>query len=276
MSRFSTWIRSIARSRTTPRTPRALPLAEAGFPVVCCWSAKAGCTTVLKWFLAHVGRLDEAVRHNRWVHAYRQERLCLQPGYEALCRQALASSDVRVIKVVRDPAERAVSAYLHYLRVQPTAWPGAIMLESWKQERGLGGQPGCSFVQFLYFTSDLERTRPSAEPHVGPQFDPDQDSHVDVTIPLEQLAAGLAETEQACGLPHVPIAALSESDHHNRPTAGHSWPSDAARFPATGQTLVDLGVPPARLLLDDTTLPLIATLYACDYRAYARHYRPPR
>lgn len=276
MSRFSAWIRSIARSRTLPRTPRELPLAEAGFPVVCCWSAKAGCTTILKWFLAHVGRLDEALRHHHWVHVYRQERLCLQPGYEALCQKALASSDVRVIKVVRDPAERAVSAYLHYLRVEPEAWLGASMIADWKRRQRLHSQEGYSFVQFLNYVRDLGRAGMLIDPHVMPQHDPEQDPAVDVVIPLEQLAAGLAETEQACGLPHVSIAALSKSDHHNRPTAGHSWPSDAARFPATGQTLVDLGVPPARLLLDDTTLPLIAKLYACDYRAYARYYRPPR
>jgi hypothetical protein len=36
------------------------PLHHAGFPVTVCWSAKAGCTTMLKWFLHHTGLLGAA------------------------------------------------------------------------------------------------------------------------------------------------------------------------------------------------------------------------
>jgi hypothetical protein len=67
---------------------------------------------------------------------------------------------------------------------------------------------------------------------------------------------------------------LSESVHHNRPSGSHRWPSDASSLPATTKTLDDLGVPPAGLLLDDTTIPLVRALYKSDYRAYAKYYRP--
>jgi hypothetical protein len=36
------------------------PLHQAGFPVTVCWSAKAGCTAILKWFLHHTGLLGAA------------------------------------------------------------------------------------------------------------------------------------------------------------------------------------------------------------------------
>jgi hypothetical protein len=68
---------------------------------------------------------------------------------------------------------------------------------------------------------------------------------------------------------------LSESVHHNRPSGSHRWPSDASSLPATTKTLDDLGVPPADILLDNETIPLVQRIYACDYRAYARHYSPP-
>ncbi len=274
MSRFTAWVRTVVRRRSLERLSLSTPLVQAGFPVACCWSPKAGCTTVLKWFLAHTGRLAEAKRYHPWLHAYRTDRLFQQPGYEELCNRVLASDRVRVIKIIRDPAQRAVSAYLHYLRVEPQRWQGTVQLEEWKQEHGLGSQPGCSFVQFLHFARDLDRGGHLVDPHLRPQYDPVWDRRVDALIPLESLAAGLEETERLCGLPHVDTKSLSESVHHNRPSGRHRWPSDASSFPATSETLDDLGVPPADLLLDDVTIPLVTEQYGRDYRAYAELYRP--
>lgn len=274
MSRLTAWIGTVARRRSLERLSFSAPLVQDGFPVACCWSPKAGCTTVLKWFLAHTGRLGEAQRYGPWLHDYRTERLFQQPGYGELCRRTLESDRVRVVKIVRDPAQRAVSAYLHYLRVAPQRWQGTVQLEEWKGRHGLDGQPGCSFVQFLHFARDLARGGHLVDPHLRPQYDPVWDRRVDALIPLENLAGGLEETERLCGLPHVDTRSLSESVHHNRPSAGHRWPDDASRLPATARTLDDLGVPPADLLLDDVTIPLVTEQYARDYRAYAGHYRP--
>jgi hypothetical protein len=275
MSRLSAWVRAMIRRAKARRTSVSLPLMEESFPVVCCWSPKAGCTTVLKWFLKHTGKLEEALRYDAWLHNYRTDRLFQQPGYERLCQRAVRSDRFRVIKVIRDPAQRVVSAYLHYLRVEPQGWQGTTMLAHWKAEQGLGSQEGCSFRQFLQFIRDIDDFGSLWEPHVRPQYDRAVDPHVDDFIPLENIAIGLAETERLCGLPYVDIQALSESVHHNRPSGSHRWPSDASSLPATTKTLDDLGVPPADILLDNETIPLVQRIYACDYRAYARHYSPP-
>jgi hypothetical protein len=108
---------------------------------------------------------------------------------------------------------------------------------------------------------------------VRPQYDRDWDPHVDAFIPLENLAAGLGETERLCGLPHVDVQSLSESQHHNRPTGHQQWPCNASRFPATAETLDQLGVPPAELLLDVVTIPLVQAAYRKDYEAYGRYYQ---
>jgi len=247
-----------------------------GFPVICCWSPKAGCSTLLKWFLQHNGELEEARRHGEWIHAYRIDRLFQEPGYEQLCRRAVRSDRFRVIKVIRDPAQRVVSAYLHYLRVEQQDWQGSKMLAQWKVEHGLESQPGCSFRQFLRFIRDIDAFGALWDTHLRPQYDRAWDPHVDDFIPLENLAAGLEETERRCGLPHVDIRTLSESVHHNRPSRQHQWQKDASAFPATSETLDEIGVPPPELLLDETTIPLVRTQYGIDYRAYAEHYRPPK
>lgn len=273
MSRLSAWVRAMIRRASTRRASISLPLVREGFPVVCCWSPKAGCSTVLKWFLQHNGELEEARRYSDWIHVYRVDRLFGQPGYEQLCRRAVRSDRFRVIKVIRDPAQRAVSAYLHYLRVEQQDWQGSRMLATWKAEHDLGSQEGCSFHQFLQFIRDSDRFGSLWDPHLRPQYDRAWDPHVDAYIPLENLAAGLEETERICGLPHVDIQALSESVHHNRPSRQQQWPKHASTFPATSKTLDDIGVPPAAMLLDEKTIPMVRAQYAIDYRAYAEHYR---
>lgn len=258
------------------RSWMTLPLVRDNFPVACCWSAKAGCTTVLKWFLQQNGLLEEAQQHSHWLHDYRLRRMIEEPGYERRCRLAVRSDAVRVIKVIRDPAKRAVSAYLHYLRTAGEPWLGSVALTDWKNAAGLGGQQGISFEQFLKYVLDLHRRRQPLEPHVRPQYERDWDLYVDAYIPLENLEAGLEETERLCGLPHVDLRSLSESQHHNQPTGHHHWPRDASRFAVTAETLEQLGVPPAGLLLDDTTIPLVRANYARDYEEYASFYPRPR
>lgn len=272
MSRLTSWIRSLKTRASDRRAWMTLPLVRDGFPVACCWSAKAGCTTVLKWFLMHNGLLEEAMQHGEWLHDYRLQRLIEEPGYERRCRRAVRSDGVRVIKVIRDPATRAVSAYLHYLRTMSEPWPGTDILVKWKSANGLGEQPGISFVQFLEFVLDLQRSRQLPEPHVRPQYDRVWDPHVDAFIPLEGLDAGLEETERLCNLPHVDVRSLSESRHHNRPTGQHQWPHDASHVAATSETIDQLGVPPAELLLNETTIPILQAAYQADYDAYARFY----
>lgn len=274
MSRLTVWIRAWKNRGPQRRAWMTLPLVRDGFPVVCCWSAKAGCTTVLKWFLKHNGLLEEAMRHGHWLHDYRLQQLVEEPGYERRCRRAVRDEGVRVIKVIRDPGQRAVSAYLHYLRAASSSWPGKRALLAWKTANGLGSQSGVSFAQFVEYVLDLQRRRQPLEPHVRPQYDCAWDPHVDAYVPLENLSAGLAETERHCGLPRVDVQSLSESRHHNRPTSHQQWPSDASRFAATAETLEQLGVPPAELLLDATTIPLLQAAYRVDYEAYGSHYQP--
>jgi len=70
--------------------------------VVFGWTAKAGCTVVVKMFLDHCGLLEEALAYSSWVHDYREAFLTRCPTDNTLVR----------IKFVRNPYSRAVSSYL--------------------------------------------------------------------------------------------------------------------------------------------------------------------
>jgi hypothetical protein len=275
MSRLTRFLRSVC----TPRVDhRILPLQQPGFPVAVCWSAKSGCTTVLKWFLAQTGLLDEALAYNDWIHDYRQDKLFATKGYAIQCDRLFKSSqrNTVIIRVIRDPASRAVSSFLHLLRNQHDLerWPDATELTRWKAAMGLAGQQGLSFRQFLMYVAAQQVNRKLVDPHLRPQYDEQQDSRVDTYVRLEDLSAGLRAVEERCGLPHVDVGSLSTSPHHNPATANHGWPTHAAGCPADRTTLDEFGTPPSQAFLDAETRLLIRTAYWVDYEAYGHLYDP--
>jgi hypothetical protein len=273
MSRLTRFLRSVC----TPRVDgRLLPLQQPGFPVAVCWSAKSGCTTVLKWFLTQNGLLDEALAYNDWIHAYRQDKLFAAKSYKLQCERLLKQThkNTLIIRVIRDPASRAVSSFLHFLRYEHDRerWPDAIELTRWKAAVGLAGQQGLSFQQFLLYVAAQQVNHRLIDPHFRPQYDAQQDARVDTYVRLEDLAAGLRSVEDRCGLPHMDLDDLSRSPHHNPATSNHGWPTRASQFPADRTTLRELGTPPVQAFLDAETKVLVRTAYWTDYEAYGHYY----
>lgn len=277
MSRLSRFVRSVCMPLDGAWTHSLLPLQRPGFPVAVCWSAKSGCTTVLKWFLQQTGRLDEALSFSHWVHDFRERRLFTEPGYRWQSERLFKKPgrlETSIIKVLRDPATRAVSSYLHYLRcgADVEQWTHAARVAQWKALTGLDGQRGISFRQFLLFVSAQQLLRIETDPHFRPQYEALQDPRVDTYLLLEDLAAGLRAVEERHGLPHVDLDGLSRSHHHNPPSAAHAWPAEAATFVADHESLAELGTPPPEIFLDAETQSLIRTTYCVDYEAYGHFY----
>jgi hypothetical protein len=293
MSRLSTFLRSFAGSwpLAQPAIPgcsrsidsrwqgQLLPLVSADFPIAVCWSPKAGCTTVLKWFLSQRGLLEGAIAHSPWVHDYREQRLCAGRDYLLACDRLFTQThaDKYIVKVIRDPARRAVSGYLHLLRCEHHKhWTAGMTLRRWKEDTGLGQQSGLSFRQFLRFLTDSDREGSRINPHFRRQYEPLQDPHVHAYIPLERLAACLGELERLFRLPHVDVRSLSDSVHHNPPSSHSGWPGIPATLPADRETLERLGTPTAESLLDPETTELVHSLFRIDYEAYGSFYGPTK
>lgn len=292
MSRLTSFLRSMAarvtlvgsRAEQGPPCPdhgwaaAVPPLVCRDFPIVVCWSPKAGCTTVLKWFLEHNGLLDEAVAFSPWVHDYRASRLCVGDDYHRQCERLFGrqSANRFIVKVIRNPDRRAVSCYLHFLRwCHDPGWSAGAAVSDWKREVGLGGQRGLSFRQFLRFLAD-ERSRGRAiDPHFRQQFEPLQDPLVHAHIPLERLSAGLVELERLFRLRDVDLGRLGGSNHHNPPTPDCRWPDPPATHPADGRTIEMFGVPAPEAFLDPDTLACVREVYRVDHEAYASVYAVP-
>ena len=87
--------------RANPRSG-ALPLIDSQNRFILYITPKAGCTFATKWFFEQQGILDEALRYNKWIHAYRIHVHYKKPEYWADLKRAL-SKRVSVIKLVRCP-----------------------------------------------------------------------------------------------------------------------------------------------------------------------------
>jgi hypothetical protein len=136
------------------------------------WTAKAGCTVVVKMFLDHCGLLDTALAYHEWVHNYRGAYLGPAPPH----------CTVPFIKFVRNPYSRAVSSYLG------VAYGRQIfpMLESVDH---------FSFETFLqYLVSDTV----SWDIHFDKQFCPGE--IYDEIVPIEKMDEIMPRINQKYGL----------------------------------------------------------------------------
>jgi hypothetical protein len=256
----------------------AWPLVSPDFPIAVCWAHKSANTTMLKWFLFQIGLLERAEReYPNQLHLFWYARSSAQPDYADQCFRALAGPVRKLtVKVVRDPARRAVSGFLHFVR-DPTkgfreAWRDFL---AWKWSRGRNATPTATFVDFLQFILDTSAAGRLHDPHFQPQWNAAQDPFIIQHLPLENLATGLHQLEQLCGLKASPLAALSKSLHHSTPERGSRWPREAARLPLDTDRLKSLGTPRYESLLDPSTLALIGRAFAADYAAYATFYPLP-
>ncbi len=81
------------------------------------FSAKSGCTFLVKWFFFQIGHLTAALDFNHFVHNYR-EKVYLNSDHFTKSENNFINTkgkDYLKIKVVRNPFERAVSSYIHFL-----------------------------------------------------------------------------------------------------------------------------------------------------------------
>ncbi len=90
------------------------PIVDSRHKVVLLWSAKAGCTFAVKWMLGHMGLLQEALAHHRWIHNYRAHKLYKSAAHKASIQDFVDEpAAYRAVKIVRNPFKRALSSYIH-------------------------------------------------------------------------------------------------------------------------------------------------------------------
>lgn len=224
------------------------------------WSYKAACTTAIKWVFRQNGQLSEALAYHRWVHKYRLREYQRSDRYRAGLKQ-LVRGQFQIVKIVRDPLERAVSSYLHAYRTRYDDDAISKVLG-----RALTRRRRFSFREFVTFLeqSDLRNCNPHHRVQVAPVerrllfgIRPHR------IIKMEQgLTAALAELERSLGLQPTDFAdPVFRSEHHTARAAQHQPAADLV-------SLSHNALPPASTFYDDDLRQRVARLYAEDLRHY--------
>jgi hypothetical protein len=222
------------------------------------WSYKAACTTVIKWVFQHNGLLPEALAYGDWIHKYRLRQYQKSERYLGRLKQ-IARFDV--VKIVRDPLDRAVSSYIHAYRTRYDDEAIAKFLR-----RPLARRQRFSFREFVAYLeqSDLHYGNPHHRVQVAPierhvlfRIRPRQ------IIKIEQgLSSALGELERSLGLPPTDFASpVFNSEHHTVRAGQHGPAADLMHFPRNA-------VPPASTFYDEDLSARVMRLYAEDFRHY--------
>lgn len=95
---------------------KRLPHFHPSVPLLVAWSQKAGCTSVLKWFLFQADLLEEATRYvsagvGLDIHAYEDHVFKAGQDYRTSVADALRAG-LPMINFVRCPYQRAFSSYM--------------------------------------------------------------------------------------------------------------------------------------------------------------------
>ncbi|MFV8819968.1 sulfotransferase family 2 domain-containing protein [Haliea sp. E17] len=242
------------------------PLFLEDRDVAILWSAKSGCTFIVKWFLLQRGELEQALAWSSWIHDYRTGVYRKSEAYAAGVHRA-EFGKMRYLRLVRDPFSRAVSSYLHMVRtVGDEAFhrPFNEFLG-----RDIEEGEGVCFSEFCEFLLATDVAR--CDVHYR------QQAHnletrglvdVDHVIHLETLEQELAPLARRYGLLPASVSELSASHHNTRRQDCGDYVGDVPFKRTEADTYPDY-----RAFYNAELLEKIAAVYREDIQRYG--YRVP-
>lgn len=240
-----------------------LPLIHPRHRFVVLFSAKSACSSVVIWYLHTMGLLEAARSYSDWPHDFRTDRL-YQRQEDADARTTLRPSQVKLLRVVRDPLERAASSFRHALGT-------GYAREAIQRALGVDTElEGLSFERFIDFL-EHEDLR-SCDPHHRVQCHPVErlrQPDMVINVSRSDLFAGLNAFERLVGMPETDFAALRwlHELQAKREVAAGEPPGDAYRLVLTRQQA--LRGPWPRGLLAAPARARLEKLYAEDLHLYA-------
>jgi len=191
------------------------PIVASQHKLVLLWSAKSGCTFAVKWMLDHMGLLQEALAHHRWIHYYRIQKLYKSTAHKASIEDfANEPAAYRVVKIVRNPFKRALSSYIHASQCGYEDVPMANFLD-----RTVDADNCYSFREFVAYLESIDLN--ACDVHHRSQahrlervFAPGTRFVID----LDHSMILLPRLERLLGLPRSKLNRYRQSHHHTRPS----------------------------------------------------------
>ena len=241
------------------------PLIHTPERMIVVFSPKSACTSVLIWFYHQIGHYKAARDYGSWPHNYRTEVYYRSRFYRRAFQRDL--SKFSLVRVIRDPFERAVSSFRH-------AQKGGLADAAIGKALGRRDMAtaGLSFAEFLDFLakSDLR----TCDPHFRIQRHPIEDhlptAHL-INASTENLFTRLNQVEIESGLPLTDFTKLEWLRKLN-PSHTHAEakvvPADAYNHRFTREEAGSGTWPPYAAFLTPAARERLARLYAIDVKAY--------
>jgi hypothetical protein len=260
---------------STPEAKRARELVRLGpgplinpdARMIVLFSPKSACTNVAIWFFHHLGQGAEARKFSHWPHRYRQSVYYPSSLYQKACKLDLTG--FKVVRVIRDPYDRAASSFRHVMQTRKAKPLIARHLRDPKIET-----EGMSFEQFLTFLEQSDLT--TCDPHFRIQRHPIEDVlPVDylINISTDDLMERLRDVEQDLGLsPPSPAMHewLAELKHHKRPSREFAARRDLQTRRFSQKEARRGPWPSHQAFLTPAVRERIGKLYAVDIEAYLK------
>ena len=231
MNLRNTFDRAMARVSLRRALAPRMPLFHPDFPAIVMWSEKSACTVAVRWFLHHIGKLEEAVALHPWVHVYENDVFKAAPGYVEACVAAIRSGRP-VIKFVRNPYARAYSGFLETCHPRvleedehwATRTRAAVVAHVHGADAGIATP--YSFNQFAGWM-DAQDAR-GLDPHLSPQFMAVEKRINAEPVRLEDHDNAFLHVEERFGLPSTCGEARLYTSGHHHPKTGISDAKAAA------------------------------------------------
>jgi len=177
------------------------------------FSAKSGCTFAVKWFFYQIEHLKVALDFHHFIHNYRDEVYMKSDIFKRSEANFVKTKGANYlkIKVVRNPFERAVSSYMHFL--------GMIKANHKEINRNFGigyEKLDYSFSEFLNLLSDIDIN--ACNVHWNQQFQViERKLKFDYLISLKDSIEKLKEIEKKHQLTETKdMKTLAFSGHHSK------------------------------------------------------------
>jgi hypothetical protein len=247
------------------------------FPLVLLFTPKAGCTSLTKWFLFQVGKLEEATEYHHWIHRYRMNVLSRQEGYKEEAVRLLRGREKPVVKLVRNPYSRAVSSFLSTLNNAhgraPKSWAHELIVAARAHAgKPIGDGTALSFHDFVGFAAANGTEHRQINGHVARQHAAGEERLGARIIKLEQFAVDIRQLESEYNLVQSPLDLITLSQHHRSASRnGATAPVWSAALEITTEQVRQFrksGTPSYDTLYDDTSRRLVREGFAADFEAY--------
>lgn len=254
------------RERSTKlRNGGPKPLIDPEGRFVVYWSPKSACTTTLIWFL-HVTGMEAAARaHDAWPHRYRIDIYNRTEAY----RTALARgfSDMRRIRVIRDPVDRALSSFRHAVG---TSYADEAMARFLGRDVGRGAKFSLKeFIDYLE-AEDIERTNTHHRQQLQPVEKRYPPTDV-INISRTDLFKGLNDVEAAIGMTHTDFSTLEwlhKTEAPRKPVVARQAEDAYTRRMTSREARGVSEWPPKEALLTAEAKARLTHIYRADIEAY--------